>query len=351
MARYQQIICLNCGEPLFVLPQNVYPEPAPDEKETPKADASEKKNQKPSRPVDTEQTKPSQDKSSKASASTESTNADEVTQEATQPKKKPAKRDAVPIAKIKKPGKRLVTPFRMTLVAIGGIVAATIWYTVTGSNADVAEAQMRKAATAAFLALDERDVDAAALQFQKAADAAVIAAPDTKNCQLLQQLQRESESAVNLSDQSILELLESTNSRRQSPDWKGIEKIETGWILFDASIRRVTSAEGTARIAVEMPLQIESIPVTVTGPESAFALLQPSDADAVRAIFAAKIESIELQTAPTQQWIVKLGPDVVIWSDSRLYQIAGMILEGDFDQQTDDQLSRQKQAIGVEDWK
>ncbi|MDB4614106.1 hypothetical protein OAH18_00305 [bacterium] len=356
--RYQQVICLDCGEPLFILPLNPYPAPRPggdqpksgsttsvDARANPKSKSKPRTTQKPATKIDA----PDDDPSAAAAAETA-----EPTSRKTSPKDKRAKKsirktDAVPVSKMKRPRKRFITPFRLTVLAIGGILAGTVWFSLKSSQFDKAEIQMREASAAGFEALQGDNIIGAAIQFRKAAEAAAVVAPQSNQAITLKQLQRQTEVVTRLSQQSIVDLLTEAAAahERQPQAWKESITIGEDWVVIDSTAMLAVGSDGIRRTVIEFPLSLNEADVSIRCSADALAPIELTETPQ-RIIFAARIQQVEYQAAPAQWQLDLDSTDVVLWTDDQLFEAAGFKKDGSqWDLQTTEQLAKQKLAMGI----
>lgn len=354
--RYQQVICLDCGEPLFVLPLNPYPAPQPGHDRptgNPSGEANTKTaSRQKSRAGATigEQADSPETKSSKKPIASPKVRAKSKGKTKPVAPSKP-RPDAVPLSKMKRPKKRVITPFRMTLVAIGGILAATIFYSIKSSKADNAEFVMREAAAGGFEALAEDNMIGAAIEFRKAAEAAAIVAPDSTQAATLRQMQLETEVVTRLSDESLIDIImRATEAAEQQPtNWQQSFVLSDDWIVIDSNVKKSIGADGGEVAAIEFPVSIGNATINVICNADAFAPMSLSGTYQ-RIIFAAQVKSIDFQTSPPKWQLTLESSSILLWSNEKLFAAAGFKTDdSEWDTQAAQQLAKQKQKLGIDE--
>lgn len=362
-ARYQQMICLDCGEPLFVLPLNAYPAPtAEDNKKAELAEdtksAATSTDEDPSAEPDVAaksgapnsgSEKPGKSRESKKTKK-RSGGKDKKTK-STPPAVPEPRRDAVPVSKIKRPGKRVVTPFRLTLIAITGVLIGTVWFSVQNSRFENAEIVLRKSTSDGQAAIDNDDFLTALTEFQKAAAAADIVVPGSAQAKALTQTRDQLNATTKLSADSLIDILDNAADarERQPQSWHdNVALDQTGWMVFDANGRQTTATSGEI-VEITIPLSIGTASVILNCAAKPFKVLNPGSTPQ-RMIFAAQVSAIDYRNTKPPRWDIQLNPEsIVIWSDKTFFDSLGFELDdGEWDQATSALLSRQRQAMGIE---
>jgi len=360
--RYQQVICLDCGEPLFVLPLNVYPSPPPTEKDDtqPKPDGSSNQTEVEidddiSREIglDDDLNDVVSDLRADSEFPQRLVKEKRVKEKPGKKEKQKKKPDAVPISKIKRPPKRMITPFRLTLVAIVGVLIGTVWFSIKSSRFESAQVVLHDAAKSGFEAVDEGDAYTAATEFEKAAEAADIIVPDSAQAEMLHHMQRQATVVTSLSDDSLLDILiRADEAREVEPGaWQDDLRLDDStWLVFDSTARETIGADGDELVEVAFPLAVGEADVVMECHADPFSKLGLTTEPA-RLIFAAKVQRIDYRSSQPALWTVQLDPDsVVIWSSDGLFNTLGFESdESEWDRETTKLLKKQQQALGIEE--
>ena len=180
-ATFRRVLCKECGEPFFVLPNDVYPRPKPKKKKS--------------------RTRAQKGRSKNLAVSPFAGIGDQVADIKVKIKQRADASASKAKESIKaKAGtvRRIVTPFRLVLVAIVGLVIGTM-ISVQSSRAKAnAAVVMREAAELGFEALREQELEEAATHFDVAAKASRTAGLDDPYARLVRQMNFETQTILNL---------------------------------------------------------------------------------------------------------------------------------------------------------
>ena len=366
--RYQQVLCKTCGEALFVLPINVYPEPPP---EKPRAKELAGPPKPPPLP---------RDGSPNAEASADDDLLAELSEESRrrekerilggaptvpQPPKRLTRRERRKQAKQKKAEekrkraedpltarvplrqrlRRVFSPFRMVVVSIIGLIAATVGWQVHQRNIDSARLTFENDRKDGLAAMASGDFRTAEELFVSAANAADLVGRDDVGAHRVRRLAIESAVINDLTDRSLFEAVQSaSDSRGQSAAQRVVDVLADRYVVLETRVVPDGRTDEGPRFGVEVPLFLNQtfVEAEVIGGE--FEQLALSQ-DGSSVIFAAKVESAWFgQDAGQDFLMLTLDADSVhLWTDKRTLAAIGLEL----DELTLKTLTNQSKLFGI----
>ena len=382
MRRYQQVICQKCGEPLFVLPNNVYPAQSvlqPTNKDMEKklrddpdrAPASEQRDGGADGAADQTKTAP-QGKKQKQSGSREkrgsggellaASERGNTAQEEAALDKLLGEDDRKPKLTIRRDWLReMLSPFRLVALAVVVMIVATVIVQRGQRRINEAEITIKEAPELAAAAVAEGDFATAAEEYGKAARAARILGKDEIYATELQRLRRESHLISSLASVSVVDIaVKAARTRKKDgddSDWHttAIKDSADKWLVFDGRVSYTADDWGQPVFDVEYPLAFRvssrdpnlRIDVRVVGGE--MELLNLTD-QGQRVAFAARVESVDYEENDDDKseygaWVVSLlGKSVMLLTSQPHCEALGFPAD---DRELARVLERQAIAVGA----
>lgn len=366
--RYQQVLCKSCGEALFVLPINVYPEPPPEKPRATEIAGGPKPPPLPKEPT-----------AGSGAAGTDDLLAD-LEQESRFREKQKILGDDSPVpplprkltraerkelARQKKANekrqrqenpltarepfgrklRRVFSPFRVVVVSIVGLVVATIAWQVHQRNLDSARLTFENGRKNANAALGAGDFEKAETLFASAADAANLVGRDDVGANRVRRLAIETEVLNSLSEGSLFQAVQRASTSRGSVAAQRVVDLLGGdYIVLATRVFPSRRTEDGQRFLVEVPLFLNGtfVDAEVTGGE--FERLK-LDKDGTEAVFSAKVQSAQFgQDAGKDFLMLKFEPDSVrLWADKRTLAAVGV----EVDESTLEILASQAELFGI----
>jgi hypothetical protein len=394
MPRYQQIICKQCGEALFVLPRNVYPSPPPAKVEPVPADPGTHATGAASLnvPVDDgalietaelEQSATSTDgllgelaaeskgltqkarreqeeiqqrrRLSKLKAEGKEKAKENTSKRQSRRAKKKAELEAAKqeqqanplLAKVplKQRIRRQLSPFRLIVAAAILVIAGTTWWQIRSRKIESARLRFDTARKEAMRLIDEGNLAAAEPLLDDAVAAANLIDRQDRISLLIRQLQLETNVVNNLSVGSLGDAIDTaTLVRRDEMASVLISEIGDQWILFDTWVTPTNSGTGDIDYDIDVPLLSNEIPVTGRVQTTAFKRLAFTKAGKA-VVFAAKLLSAEVRgQAEDAVLTLRFDPNSVrLWGTEKTYKRMGFE-----DDEVPPHLIEQAQALGIE---
>jgi len=323
LARHQEIVCDECGDATFVLPFDVYPQPAVRPK---------KKGNQPPAELDLDPT----DTTPQATVVSEPEPRPLVEVKAGMLRKQ---RRFRPLA--------FLTPFRLVLLAALLILGGTGYWVFRSSQVAQAETALAEAVETGSAALAASNFGKAADEFGLAVDALNVIGRNDPQARWVQQMHWEATAANRLADESLFEILQSAEARRQQPDgaleaWRDDFQSTYGqmWMVFESTL---LPGDGS-KLRLDFPLIIGEAPVRIEIDSTLSTLNAPVAPGDV--ILAAKLKDCRFDRS-TGAWIVELdAPGGFLWSDRDNY--AALVAEVETAGKSDELLARQTELLGVE---
>jgi hypothetical protein len=330
----QSVPCNRCGNFVFVLPADVYPQPKP-----------RKKGKKAAVAAAAAAATPEGDGIALVPIRSSAVRVGELARSLSEGLSRRAHAGASSV-------RSAFTPFRLIVLAIAMVVGATGYYAWRSRLNENAASSLHGFIEAGDQALANRDVQLAADQFRKAARALDRLERDDVESMRIRQKSKELHAAANLSTVSLYELCD--RARQEAADAKtkappAMEGFEPGaWIIVDGQIVDESGPDGVQQPTIRYPFPIDGAPVAIDARLAALECLGER-AGARRVIVAAQIASIKKEGRRSPMWVVKLNDaTALLWSDPDTYRALGV--ESDHertDEETRKVLDGQSNALGL----
>lgn len=357
-SEYQQVGCARCGEPSFVLPADVYPQPKP-LKHRPKSVSPPRKTDK----ADPPKPRPRTASSVRAGApATASRPAAERLRQRMRTVKDDLRRQARDMRTHAADGlrravarqKARLTPFRLVIVGIVAVVAGTGYWVMQRNAAEQAEITLRTASESARAALAEGDFLTASREFRRACDALEVLKRDDETARTLKQMLRESTSASQLLSKPLFDVISELPqaSHRDPAHWQEEFRRQYAdqWLVIETTIMPNSAAPpGNDHMFIDYPLVVGGKPVVIEADVSLFDRLGTT-AEPKRVIFAAQLEGCRLRDEDPKRWVVTLrGENAFLWSSFDNYRALGFDFADEAAENDVRQLlEEQSRLLGVE---
>ena len=318
-SRSQRIICQTCGTPLFVLPRDAYPPPAP-----------RKKNRRRSGPPKGPQLPPVADLVAVVLHS--STKAAVRVGSSVQRRGRAAQSSMIVTSKrLMSWFRSQLTPFRIVLTFVAATIAVTsmwsrhTWTLEQASRAYQAESEQ------AQQALEAGDLALAQTHFAQAADAADRLKLVDAQASELRQSARETTVLTRLSPESLYDMVleaERLVTRQDVTAWEEAfrARYRDAWVILDATIARRSQTAGGGDTRVVFPVTVGQSDREIDILANLRAFDELANLDQPRqVIFAAQIQNCSLAPDRTK-WVVELGPETgFLWGGLTTLKAAGFL--------------------------
>lgn len=305
----QQLVCGGCNELVFVLPANVYPVPASEQKRRQRraAEIEDEGNR--------DSTTPSKPKSKKKKPPP-------------LPESPPPRRTQAEVRqRLAETGRRLrrqITPLRLIVVGIVLAIVATGFRVRHRARLEQARTTARVSADRGREALHDGDFRTASRELAAATAALDLLGRTDADAEEIRQLGREATAADGLLRISLIEIL---NEAEQSPDpeeWATHfrRQYADGWLMFDAPVVQTADARGKKHIELDFPLTVHEMPVRILADVPALRSLATTTPQ--RVILAAQLSECRLVTTKPAHFEMRLRPETAfLWSDFESYAALG----------------------------
>lgn len=305
----QQLVCGGCNELVFVLPANVYPVPASEQK---------RRQQRAAGVIDEAQ---------RASAT------------ATKSKGKKKKPPPVPeppssrstraetrqrMAKTGTWLRRQITPLRLILAGIVVVVVATGFWVRHRARRDQARTTARVAADRGREAIHDGDFRTASRELAAATAALDLLGRTDADAEEIRQLGREASAANNLLRIPLIEILNEAEQSSDAEEWATHfgRQYADGWLVFDAPVVQTADSRGQKHIELDFPLTVHEKPVRIIADVPALRPLATTTPR--RVILAAQLAECRLVTTKPAHFEARLRPETAfLWSDFDSYAALG----------------------------
>ncbi len=398
--QHQQVVCTRCGERLFVLPANVYPEPPPAPRAAVETIPAPEPDERASGEPDTADSQAAltdggdgqdteNDNSARRSSGTaggddplaqlsaESRRSTRKTKQArrqgkpdSEPARKvapagnpaavPAPADTTPPpvvfrdplgTRIRRRLRRTFSPFRLIVVAMLCLVSVTVWWQVNQRREETARVDYELARKKAFDALAQNDFGAARPWLAKAAAAADLAGREDTVAQRVRRLSLETEVLNQLSATSLFQAV-STATLAPPGDMAAalLNRLGDRWIVLDTWVTPGTVTPAGRVYSIDTPLLVNDtlVQATVTGGE--FDVLDLPSAG-YQVVFAGQVTSCDLVRSgggdPNRLVLGFDSDSIRLWASPETYRAAGFVIDDEDAGQTDDILLHQARKLGA----
>jgi hypothetical protein len=353
---FQVVRCNRCGNYVFVLPRDVYPQPKPKKRAAPKGASG----------IRGESTPPPASPGAAPAASSRRSvvaGSAEVAAKAA-PAASPASARAVSTSpdsaseirieaiELKSRGS-LFTPVRVVACAIFGVVVLTgylVWQSQRKEKAALTLREHLDAGDAAFRALKFNE---AAAEYQQAAQAVDILGRDDVESRLVRQKAKELNAIAHLSRLSLYDLCEEARLAVAEGETKWNERFDRNhrdsWVIVEGDVVTDAGPDGTQQPLIRYPFPIrDGAPVIL---DARLKALEPRSAVAgpQRVIFAGQLVSFAEEGAKSKAWVLRLkDATAFLWTGDETYRALGLGSDAlRSDEDTSRLLAAQGEIVGV----
>jgi hypothetical protein len=322
-ATYQTVTCNRCGNPLFVLPTDVYPKPKP--KKSAKKTALPAAAPDHVRQVETAQPVPVPSTQAKGSgpaqvagrAAPKAGSPAAVEREEPQP-------TAPATAAVRRP---LVSRFRLIVMAIAGVITMTGYFVWQSRLNDRALVSLPGHLEAGAAALRAGNLRIAADEYRQAAWAVDRLGRDDAESAGIRQKARELDAIVNLSAVSLFDICEQARRAAPSGAAKWTEKFNRlyrdSWIVVEGDVIQDSGPDGVAQPMVRYPFPIDGAPTVFDARLTALGALSTKGGPP-HVIFAGQLASLTKEGTKNPVWMIRLkDASAFLWADVDTYQALG----------------------------
>jgi hypothetical protein len=352
---FQVVRCNRCGNYVFVLPRDVYPQPKPKKKAAPKGAsairgestpppaspgaapaASSRRNVVAGSAEVAAKAAPAASPASARAVSTSPDSASEVRIDAIELKSRGA----------------LFTPVRVVACAIFGVVVLTGYFVWQSQRKEKAALTLREhldAGDAAFRALR---FDEAAAEYQQAAQAVDILGRDDVESRVVRQKAKELNAIAHLSRLSLYDLCEEARLAVAEGETKWSERFDRNhrdsWVIVEGDVVTDAGPDGTQQPLIRYPFPIDGAPVIL---DARLKALEPRSAVAgpQRVIFAGQLVSFAEEGTKSKAWVLRLKDTTAfLWTGDETYRALGLGSDAlRSDEDTNRLLAAQGEIVGV----
>jgi hypothetical protein len=245
----------------------------------------------------------------------------------------------------------LVSRFRLILLAIGGVVAATGYFVWQSRLNDQALVSLPAHIEAGAAALRAGEIPKAAEEYRQAAWAADRLKRADAESMAVRQKARELGAAVNLSKVSLIEICDQARHAKKEGAEKWAAKFNElyagSWIVVEGDIVQERGPDGIGEPVVRFPYPIDSAPVVFN---LRLAGLEPmTEKSGGHVIFAGQLASLLKEGTRNPMWIIRLKEDTAfLWANVDTYQALGRIPDAAGDENDPRHvLGRQAATLGL----
>lgn len=303
--------CPSCGRFVFVLPVNVYPRTT-----KPASKKGVSKNIAPNS---------SARKDRESSASGTETNSPRKGKLKSAPETSTA--PAQPSGIALEAREKLLTPFRLTVLAMLAICGLTGWGLWYRQRVENAKTIVAKATESGLRALSEGDYELAARDLERAREAVDLLKRTDNEAQTVRRLCREAVAARGLAHEALFDILKDAlaDIKPGERDAKRFNSLHRGaWVLFDVTV--LIPADTAQPCVIDMPLLRGVMPLRM---EANFAGLrraarQTPAGEPVRVIFAAQLEKLTPALAGESEAVLTLNDQsAFLWTSYENFAALG----------------------------
>jgi hypothetical protein len=343
---HQSAVCNRCGTVLFVLPADVYPKPKPKKKPKPKTAAV---------------TAPAVEKVAiavpstvKAGASTVGTAGPSIAgkppQAATAPEQSHASVPTIPVIR-----HSIITPFRLIIAAIVGVVAVTGWVVWQSQLKENARNLLHAYVESGQDALTQGKIDEAAGQYQLAAAAVDRLGRQDSEAQQIRREAKELAAIAQLrgSSTSLYAICEEARkaAAANDPHWNETfdHRYRDTWLIVEGDVIQDVGPDGTTRPVIAYPFPIDKASVVFDARLKELAPLT-SGPGPQKVIFAGQLRSLTKEGNQGPTWVIRFNDATAfLWADIDTYRALGLGSGGaDSDEATRRQLEQQAKLVGIQ---
>jgi hypothetical protein len=353
LTAFQVVRCNRCGNFVFVLPQDVYPKPAP----------KAKKKAPPKSPFEAArdsagslQTMPPAVPSRQNLPPTGAKVAEKPAPAASSTKPAPASASEIRIEAIEvapQLKRSVFSPVRLVAFAIFGVVALTGYLIWQGQLKEKAALTLRQHLEAGETALHAGKYADAATEYQLASEAVDRLGRDDVESRGVRQKAKELNAIAHLSSLSLYELCEDARLAVAAGDSKWSERFDrlhkNSWVVIEGDVVSDAGSDGTPQALIRYPFPIIGNAQVIL--DARLKALQPTSATAApqHVMFAAQLVSFAEEGPKNKVWVLKFNDaSAFLWTGTDTYRALGL---GADDLRSDDETSRllaaQAEIVGV----
>lgn len=348
-ASFLAVRCNRCGEPVFVLPADIYPRPKP-KKSAKKAAAAASVAVK----DDPEKTAAAGSGKGSGKLSGEAVAVGKPTGQSARSTVKSAslQEDRSPKTRVIEMRRRsLFTPIRLIAMAIVVVVAGTGYFAWQSSMKEKAALTLRQHVESGEEAFRAGRLPDAAEELRQASLAVDRLGRSDPESQRIRQRAKELDAIVNLSTTSLYDVCEQMReSGGDEAKWADRAKQlnRNAWFVIEGDVVREAGPDGTIQPLIRFPFPIDQSPVMIDAKLKALDAL-PSAAGPTKVIFSGQLASFAKEGQKDPVWVIRFDDKTAfLWTDDDIYQAIGL---GTDDPQAKDETSRtldqQGSALGV----
>jgi hypothetical protein len=353
---FQVVRCNRCGNYVFVLPRDVYPQPKPKKKASPKGASAIRGESTPppaspgvapAAPLrrnlgagSTEIAAPAAPAASPAKAQAVSTSSDSSSE--------------IRIEAIELTARgSLFTPVRVMACAIFGVVILTGYFVWQSQRKEKAALTLREHLDAGEAAFRASKFEEAAAEYQQAAQAVDILGRDDVESRIVRQKARELNAIAHLSRLSLYDLCEEARLAVAEGETKWNERFDRNhrdtWIIVEGDVVSDAGPDGTQQPLIRYPFPIaDGAPVIL---DARLKALEPRSAVAgpQRVIFAGQLVSFAEEGSKSKSWVLRLKDTTAfLWTGDDTYRALGLGTDAlRNDEDTSRLLAAQGEIVGV----
>ncbi len=347
--------CNRCGDRLFVLPKDVYPQPRakqPPPEAVPDQSPKSEPNERRSAPREVEDT-PAARAARKFRDAAKSKPEPQVSQKPREPKLSFRERTRVRVRRTIAWQLSLFTPFRLMLLAIFGVIAVTGYWGWSVRRAELAAAIVQRVTNEGDEAVSRGDFNRAAEKYSEAWKAHQILKRDDAEARRVHQAFLETTAASRLISASPFDILAEAQQKRKAEESGWETSLESryrdSWIVIDSSVFLETGVGNSPHTQVDCPLMLDDTPLAIETDADVYDRLHRGG-DSKRAIFAAQVSGFRFVSADEPRWVLTLkGDSVFAWSNPQTFEKLGLMgLGPDAVEATRKILAEQSQRLEIE---
>lgn len=242
--------------------------------------------------------------------------------------------------------RKLITPFRMTVLGMIAVVTLAGWIVVRQRAKNLAVVTVAESVKAARTALASSQFDQADQQFGRAVQALDLLGREDREARVIRQQAREAAAANKLASMSLFEFLSEARQTQNmaGKDWqRAIKTSYLGdWFLLDSNALKFPS-EDKRQLIFTVPLISGTNPVQVRGDLSRWAKQLAGGELPKHFVLAGQLEDVR-GLPDGKGWEIVLQSDTIFpWADAATYTAIGGIT----DDETTATLKSQAKLLGV----
>jgi hypothetical protein len=354
---FQVVRCNRCGNYVFVLPRDVYPQPKPKKKAASKGvSAIRGESTPPPASPGVAPTAPSRRSLAAGSGEVAAQGAPAVQ---AAPAASPVSTASDSSSEIRIEAIELTsrgslfTPVRVVACAIFGVVILTGYFVWQSQRKEKAALTLREHLDAGDAAFRASKFEEAAAEYQQAAQAVDILGRDDVESRVVRQKAKELNAIAHLSRLSLYDLCEEARLAVAEGETKWNERFDRNhrdtWIIVEGDIVSDAGPDGTQQSLIRYPFPIaDGAPVIL---DARLKALEPRSAVAgsQRVIFAGQLVSFAEEGTKSKAWVLRLKNETAfLWTGDDTYRALGLGSDAlRSDEETGRLLAAQGEIVGV----